>query len=116
MAAEFVSLIRSGPRYPSRDAAVFSECAASVVAGHRAHHRLDALAGHLDRLDVQPRPRQPAVPDAADDHARHVEPGPPPAPLAPLDVAHRVRAYELGTEVLDAFEDRRPVLAHLAGA
>src|SRR5215212_1350438 len=113
MAAAFVSLMAGAASYPSAGVAVFSRRAASIVDGHPAHGRLDALAGHLDRLDIQPRPRQPTVTDATDDDACHVEPGSPPAPLAPLDVARRVGAHELGTEVLDALEDRRPVPAHL---
>src|SRR5579872_7073507 len=62
------------------------------VAGHASDRGFDPGARLVDRLHVQPGPRDPTVTDAAHEHADHVEPRPGrlrpvPMPLAPHGVA-----------------------------
>ena len=90
----------------------------AVLAGHLAHDGLDSVACQLHRLDVQARPRDEFVADAARRSRRPCR-----APCRPsgcrasatrsTGVARGLADTSSAREVGNAVEDRRPVLAHL---
>ena len=89
-----------------------------LIAGHASDGGLDPGARLLDRLHVQPCPRDPTLTDTAHEHTDHVQRRPArlhslPMPLAPDRVAIGHRAQELRAEVGNPIEHRRPVPSHL---
>src|SRR3954468_9968064 len=74
------------------------------MARHVAHGVLASLAALLDRLDIQPRPREAVRPHAEDDHPCHLKPGaisvgPAPAPFSSEGVCLHCRGDELRLEI-----------------
>ena len=89
-----------------------------LAAGHASDGGLDPSACLLDLLHIQPRPRDPSLPDTADNHTDHVKRRPVrlrslPVPLAPDGVTIGRRAQEFRAEVRHPVEHRGPVASHL---
>src|SRR4051794_26571709 len=87
-------------------------------ARHPADRGVDVRAFGLQLIDVETAPRNPVVPHARDEDATLLERGAirlgsGPADLEEDRVAVRGRPKDLGTEVRDCCEQRRPVGADL---
>src|SRR4051812_44388849 len=88
---------------------------------HVVHGSLYPLAFLLDRLDIEPGPRDAFGPDAKEDDPRHVQAaaiggGAAPAPFTPDAVGLDCRGQQVRAEIGNAREHLRPVGTDLIAA